>query len=266
MFFRAKVAPEQMVGFTEKGHEKADAEPGFFEGLVLMLKQPYLLGILGVITFYEVIVTVFDYYFKMMVQANVLDPAVKSAYLGQYAVYANLATLLCLLFGISNIQRKLGLTTSLTLMPLIVGLAVFVFRIYPRMEPFFWLMVASKAINYALNSPAMKQLYIPTTKDVRYKSQAWIESFGSRGSKATGSALNSYHSNLVIGNGPEWGTGGKLNEFAKKNMFSDIDKGTMFHMAISSYIFFGIIAVWVVVALYLGRTYQKAVDSNKVVC
>lgn len=267
MLFRANVSRDQMVGYTEKGHEQADAEPGFFEGLTLMLRQPYLLGILGVITFYEVIVTVFDYYFKMMVQATVLDPAVKSAYLGSYAVYANLATFLCLLFGISNIQRKLGLTTSLTLMPLIVGFAVVVFRIYPRLEPFFWLMVASKAINYALNSPAMKQLYIPTTKDVRFKSQAWIESFGSRGSKAAGSALNDYHKKLVVQNGPEWGINGKLNEaFAKKHMFGEMDKGTVWHMAISSYIFFGIIAVWVVVALYLGRTYQKAVDSNKVVC
>ncbi|MBA3751189.1 hypothetical protein H0X06_00085 [Candidatus Dependentiae bacterium] len=268
MFFRSNVAKEQMVGFVEKGHETAEAEPGFFEGLTLMLKQPYLLGILGVIFFYEFIVTVFDYYFKMMVQAQVLDPVVKSAYLGSYAFYANLATFLCLLFGISNIQRRLGLTTSLTLMPIVVGLAIGVFKFYPALKPFFWLMVASKAINYALNSPSMKQLYIPTTKDVRFKSQAWIDSFGSRGSKASGSALNDYHKSLMISNGPEWGANGKLNEtFAKKNMFDvNLDKGTFYHMAISSYLFFGIIAVWIVVALYLGRTYQKAVDANKVVC
>ena len=65
-------------------------------------------------------------------------------------------------------------------------------------------MVASKAINYALNSPSMKQLYIPTTKDVRYKSQAWIESFGSRGSKAAGSGINDLHKNALASNGPEW--------------------------------------------------------------
>ena len=33
-------------------------------------------------------------------------------------------------------------------------------------------MVGSKAINYALNGPALKQLYIPTTTDVRFKAQA----------------------------------------------------------------------------------------------
>ena len=49
-------------------------------------------------------------------------------------------------------------------------------------------------------------------------------------------------------------------------MFGPNDTGTFWHIALSSYLFFGIIAVWVVVALYLGRTYQKHVDENKVVC
>lgn len=269
MLFRANVAPEQLVGYVEKGHENPDVEPGFFEGLILMLKQPYLLGILGIITFYEVIVTVFDYYFKIMVEAKILDKAAKHVYLTDYAIYANAATFLCLVLGISNIQRKLGLTTSLTLMPVFVGFAVIIFSFYPQVGPFFWLMVLSKAINYALNSPTQKQLYIPTTHDVRFKSQAWIESFGSRGSKALGSGLNDYHKVLLAKNGPEWTIEGtsKLNpEFVQKNMFSSIDKGTMFHMALSSYIFLGVIALWVVVALYLGRTYQRAVDTNKVVC
>ena len=88
----ASVPKEQMRGFEEKGH-KDEAEPGFLEGLKLMLSQPYLLGILGIIMFYEVIVTVFDYYFKIMVDSQILDKQLKSAYLGDYAVYANLGYL-----------------------------------------------------------------------------------------------------------------------------------------------------------------------------
>lgn len=264
MFFMRNVPKDQMVGFSEKGHKhQEEVEPGFLEGLKLMLSQPYLLGILGIIMFYEVIVTVFDYYFKIMVDAQVLDKALKAAYLGDYAFYANAGTFLCLLLGINNIQRRLGLTTSLALMPVIVGVAVLAFKFYTALTPLFWLMVASKAINYALNSPSMKQLYIPTTKDVRYKSQAWIESFGSRGSKAAGSAVNDLHKNAMVKwNGPEWAN----KEFAKSHMFGAEDKGTFWHIALSSYLFFGIIALWFFLALYLGRTYKKAVDENRVVC
>ncbi len=261
-YFLSAVSQEQLVGFGEKEQKKDDDEPGFLEGLRLIFSQPYLLGIIGVVTFYEVIVTVFDYYFKIMVDAQIPDKAIKAAYFGSYGAYANAATFLCLLFGISNIQRKLGLTTSLTLMPFIVGIAVLVFKFYTALQPLFWLMVASKAINYALNSPSMKQLYIPTTKDVRYKSQAWIETFGSRGSKAAGSGINDLHKNALLTNGPEWAN----REFAKAHMFGPKDTGTFWHIALSSYLFFGIIGIWILVALYLGRTYQKAVDQNKVVC
>ncbi len=260
--FLKKVSKEQMVGFVEKGHEVAEAEPGFLEGLQLMVSKPYLLGILAIITFYEMIVTVFDYYFKVMADAQILDKAEKAYYLGHYAMFANLATFLCLLFGISNIQRKLGLTTSLALMPIIIACAVLIFRFYTALQPLFWLMVASKAINYALNSPSQKQLYIPTTNDVRYKSQAWIESFGSRGSKAAGSAINDYHKSALLSNGPEWSNG----HYARTNMFGPGDKGSFWHIALSSYLFFGIIAIWFFVALYLGRTYQKAVEEKRVVC
>ena len=38
-------------------------------------------------------------------------------------------------------------------MPFIVAIAVVVFKFYTALQPLFWLMVASKAINYALNSP-----------------------------------------------------------------------------------------------------------------
>ena len=261
-YFMTHVPQDQMAGFTEKGHGD-EVEPGFFEGLRLMISTPYLMGILGIIFFYEMIVTVFDYYFKIMVDSQIADKAVKAAYLGDYATFANAATFLCLLFGISNIQRRLGLTVSLTLMPLIVACAVVVFKFYTALTPLFWLMVASKAINYALNSPSMKQLYIPTTKDVRYKSQAWIESFGSRGSKAVGLGINDLHKNALASNGPEWAS----KEYAKANMFKPgVDTGTYWHIALSSYLFFGIIAVWVVVALYLGRRYQKAIDENHIVC
>jgi len=268
-FFMRSIPADQLKGFGEKEDiqetkekEKKKGEGGFLEGLKLMLSQPYLLGIFGIITFYEIIVTVFDYYFKLMAQAQILDKAEKLAFLGEYALYTNLATFLCLVLGISNIQRKMSLTASLTLMPILVSFAIVVFRFYPALQPLFWLMVASKAVNYALNSPSMKQLYIPTTKDVRFKSQAWIESFGSRGSKAAGSAINDQHKSVLVTNGPEWAD----PAYAKANMFGPGDTGSFWYMALSCYFFIGIIALWIVVALYLGRTYQRAVDNNKVVC
>lgn len=267
MYFISTMPKEELQGFHGKNvaevEKSEEHEPGFFEGLKLLVSQPYLLGIFGVVTFYEIIVTVFDYYFKIMAEAQILDKALKTAYLGQYAVYANLGTFLCLLFGISNITRRLGVTVSLGIVPLVVGAATIFFRGWTTMTSLFWLMVGAKSINYALNGPALKQLYVPTTKDTRYKAQAWIESFGSRGAKAAGSGLNDLHKNVLVWkNGPEWAN----QAFRKANVFGASDVGSFWYIAMTSYLFFGIIAVWFFVALYLGRTYQKAVDQKRVVC
>ena len=245
--FMRTTPKSEMVGYHshDKGAAK-ETEPGFLEGLTMMLKQPYLLGIFAVIGIYEIIITIIDYNFKFLVMNEYATEATRSAYLGDYAVWVNVVSFLCLLFGISNIQRRLGIKVSLVLMPFIVLAMVLSFKAYPVVHVLFWIMVIAKAVNYALNGPALKTLYVPTSHDVKYKSQAWIETFGSRGSKAAGSGVNMLQST-----------------FTKK---LGVDAGLTAFIAFSSYLSFGLIAAWLLVALYLGKTYEKAVAEDKVVC
>jgi AAA family ATP:ADP antiporter len=107
-------------------------------------------------------------------------------------------------------------------------------------------MVAVKGINYALNGPSIKQLYVPTTKEVQYKSIAWIETFGSRSSKATASGFN------------------LMQETAMK-MFGAA-RGAAIYLNSISGLALGLAAVWFFIARYLGKTHKKAVDQHKVVC
>jgi ATP:ADP antiporter, AAA family len=249
VYFFMKTTPrEQLVGFHGKNEQQAEKEqePGFLEGLKLMLSKPYLLGIFGIIAFYEIIITIVDFHFKGMVFTNFADEASRAFYLKDYAVWVNVVSFLCLLFGISNIQRRLGLTVSLGMMPIIVAGIMILFKTYPNISMLFYIMVAAKAINYALNGPSQKQLYVPTTRDVKYKAQAWIETFGSRGAKATSGAYNDM-----------------LKSF--KGWFGP-DAGLAWHIALGSYLSFGLVAVWFFVALYLAKTHRKAVEQNKVVC
>ena len=244
-----KTTPKsEMTGYHS--HDKGDSkgmEPGFLEGLFLMLKEPYLLGIFAVISIYEIIVTIIDFNFKVLVFNSFETEALRSAYLGDYAVWVNVVSFLCLLFGVSNIQRRLGIKVSLALMPFIVLAMVLSFKAYPVVHVLFWIMVVAKAVNYALNGPALKTLYVPTSRDVKYKSQAWIETFGSRSSKAAGSGIN-------------------LMKKPFQGWYGDQAKGLTAFIALSSYLSIGLLGAWLIVALYLGRTYEKAVEQDKVVC
>lgn len=245
-FLRA--TPENLIkAFHGKNEEIVEEkqEPGFLEGLKLMLKHRYLLGIFAANFIYEIVVTIFDFNFKVAAGA-IYSGVALSNYLSIYGSSVNLVSLACLLLGISNITRFLGIGVALAAMPIIVGCALFGFLTMESLSFLFILMVGSKAINYALNGPALKQLYIPTTPDVRFKAQAWIETFGSRASKEAGSLFNMLLAPLQKAFGPLL--------------------GKAHYLMLSGAIGFPLLALWLFVAIYLGKTFRKAIHDKKVVC
>jgi ATP:ADP antiporter, AAA family len=243
-----KSTPTHLMASFHGKNEKAietKQEPGFLEGLKLLLKHKYLLGIFAANFIYEVVVTIFDFNFKLAA-SGVYSGVALSHYLSVYASSVNTVSLSCLILGISNITRFLGVGVALAAMPVIVALALLGFLSLDSLTFLFALMVGSKAINYALNGPALKQLYIPTTPDVKFKAQAWIETFGSRSSKQAGSLFNLSLAPLQKG----------LGALA----------GRARYLTMSGALCFPLLALWLIVAIYLGRSYRKAVQDKSVIC
>lgn len=237
--FMNTTPPELLKGYHTGEPAHKDEEPGFFEGLRLLATQGYLLGIFLIIFIYEAIVTVIDFHFKKTATLTYTNEVDLSEYLSDYATWTGIVATLCVLFGVNNIQHRLGMRASLFLLPLLVAAAVFGLWFYPDwLNMVFWIMVTAKAINYALNQPTLKQLYIPTSKDTKYKAQAWIEMFGGRSSKAFGSAINEMRKNLGL------------------VMFLN------FVLVTSG----GLILFWLFVAAYVARVYNKAIKENRIVC
>lgn len=237
-YFISTIPAKQLTGYqAEEAHEHKE-EPGFFEGLKLMLSHKYLLGIFGVLAIFEIIVTIIDNNFKNLAFAQFANPNAATEFLGTYGSAVNLVAFLCLAFGINNIQRKLGIRTALALVPLIVGGAFLAFYFYPNVHVLFYIMIGAKAINYALNGPSLKQLYVPTTEDAKYKSQAWIETFGSRSAKTSASFFNMTKATL----------------------------GYSTYLFVALILSMGLVGLWFVIALFLGSTYNKAIKEGTVVC
>ena len=231
-------------GKNEASTEKKQ-EPGFLEGLKLLVNNRYLLGIFAANFIYEVVVTIFDFNFKISA-SSVYSGVGLSNYLSIYGSSVNIVSLLCLLLGISNITRFLGVGVALAAMPVIVACALLGFLTLNSLTFLFILMVGSKAINYALNGPALKQLYIPTTPDVKFKAQAWIETFGSRSSKQAGSIFNMSLSPLQSSYGAL--------------------AGKSYYLTLSGILCFPLLGLWLLVAIFLGRSFRKAIKENNVIC
>lgn len=237
-YFLRTIDKKELEGFhgkNEKYMEKKEAQVDFAEGLGILLKRPYLFGIFGIVCFYEIVYAIFDYRFKAYAGILYKGEAL-TKFFGEFGVITGVIALVSLLLGVSNLPRWLGLTASLVLSPIIMGILTFI-NLSSSMTAIMWVMVFANALNFALHQPSKEQLYIPTTHEAKYKTKAWIEIFGFRGSKAMGSGVNLATSML----------------------------GSYF-ILFSTVMSLGLVGLWFFTAFALGRTHSKAVAQNKVVC
>jgi len=207
---------------------------GAGEGLRLMGKHPYLMGLAFVATIYEVVGTLIDFQFKMAA-SNVFSKEILAAYLASAAQWTAIVGLVFSIVGTSFVIRRIGVRFSLLLYPALLGLVVLMVRFSPILGVLFWAMVFVKMLSYALNNPVKEFMYIPTSKDVKFKVKAVIDGFGGKLAKGAGSVINAACSSnpamLVV-----YGSVASL----------------------------GIIGVWIVVAMVIGQTYDTLIEEKKI--
>ena len=160
---------------------------GLVSGLDLFIKYPYVLGIFSMVFFFEVISTVIGY--LRLGEANKqLTLASKCSYLFGTIFITHLIALVISVVGTRPLLERLGERVCLLMAPVITGLIVLSYMIAP------WSLVFSysalRSINFAFFWPVRESLYIPTVKEIKFKSKAWIDGIGSKLSKGSGSLFN----------------------------------------------------------------------------
>lgn len=202
-----------------------------FEGLITILKNPYVFGIFSIILFYEVIIVIFDYIVATKMDGSSIKTL--ASFYASYFFNMHLIGLIIAFFGTAPLQRLLGIRLSLFLCPTISIMIMATALIYPSTTILFFSLVVLRALNYGLNHPTREALFIPTTKAIKFKAKAWTDAFGSRISKASGSWLN---------------------------------KHFLHGLALTSIpICLVISSIWIIVTYFLGKTFQKAINENKVI-
>ncbi len=224
---------------VEKENKKRgeEEEGGVFSGLILLFKYPYVFGIFGMVYFYEVVATVLSYLRLGIAQAQSLNISQVSAFLFKTIFFMHLIGFFMALFGTSTLMKRFGERTCLMLVPLLSGILLLYLMVETTSSALIGAWVALKAVNYAFAWPVRESLYIPTIKAIKFKSKSWIDAFGSKFAKSSGSAFNMLVSHL----------------------------GPAFIMPAYSFFFSGMVALWFIVALLLGIRFDRAVASNEVI-
>jgi ATP:ADP antiporter, AAA family len=239
---KKKVPGQELHGYeaayqAEKSREKT-GKIGLFSGLTMLIKQPYVLGIFGMIFFYEIINVVIGYLRLKLANQASCDLSDLSCILFEQIFYIHLLGFVISLIGTNFLLKRLGERRCLILLPLVTGGLIVFFLLnvtnggYGVVHIVSLVFVGIRAVNYAIGYPVRESLYIPTVKDIKFKSKSWIDAFGSKIAKSCASQFNLIAPTI-----------------------------SFLHPIFFSVIF----ASWFLTAYLLGNRYRKAVKNNEVI-
>lgn len=223
----------------EKEKEKKETiKTGVLEGIKLMTTQPYVFSIFILVFCVESMSAILEYNMNITISATYNNSvAGMSSFWLFYTGSFQLLGFFIALFGVSSLLKYLDVRLCLTILPIAtLGLMTGIF-FYPTLWMVMTALIILRALHYGFNFPIQEILYIPTTKDIKFKAQAWIKSFGRQISKTSGAAVNI----LSQGGGP----------------------GTS--LMIGSLFSFGLGIIWLFTALSVGTKYTEAVKNENVI-
>ncbi len=224
---------------VEKLKEKSHApKTGIWQGFKLMLTEPYVFGIFAMVYSYEIISAIIDYQKDYMAsefyQNRIVDMFTFNL------IYTSIWQTLGLffaVFGTSSLLKKLDVQKCLMLVPLVIGSLIVLLVFLPNLYTIFFIMIIIRALNYGFNVPIREMLYIPTIKDIKFKSKAWTDSFGRTFSKGSGATINVFSQ------------GGTLNQF----------------IASGSVISIGVVTAWTFASYFVAKRYTKTIKDGTVI-
>ncbi|MFA6263653.1 MAG: Npt1/Npt2 family nucleotide transporter [Candidatus Babeliales bacterium] len=243
-FITTKIPSENLHGYeaayrNDEQQSRSKKKVSMFEGLRLMLMEPYVLGIFGLVFSYEIISIIFDYQMHVLMSLESHNRVYDmSLFMLVYTGTFQFVSFLFALFGTSTLLKRVGVKACLLIMPIITVTLAIMPLLCPTLSMFFVVMVILRAINYGFNHPLREILFIPTTKDIKFKSKAWIESFGRTLSKTMGSSFN-YITTLIT--------------------------APYMCLVAASTISCGLSAIWALVALLVGKKYLTTLHNNTVI-
>ncbi|MCK4651073.1 hypothetical protein KAT08_02740 [Candidatus Babeliales bacterium] len=211
---------------------------GLFSGLKFIITKPYIFGIFWLVYIYDAISVIIDYQMQVLISVKTNNGVQQmSSFMFLYTAAFHILTLFFAFFGTSIVLKKIGVKFSILIMPIATILLMTFLLCNTSLYSVFIIMILFRAIHYGFNAPVREILYIPTTKDIKFKSKAWIDSFGKSLSKTSGSTFN------------------LLSQ--AQNSFYLIKIDSIFAIAIS--------VIWTIISIFIGKKYSKTIKNNQVI-
>jgi AAA family ATP:ADP antiporter len=206
-----------------------------WEGAKLVFSSRYLKAIVLIVGLYEITSQVLDFQFGATVGHYLDGPAIGQHFATVYAI-ANWVAMLVQLFLTSFIMTRFGLRTALLILPAAIAFGSAGYLMLPILWTGSLLIVADSGFAYGMNQSAKEALYVPTSREEKYKAKAFIDMFVQRFAKVLAIGVS-----LII-----------TTYFAD---FSTVRWLSLFTLAI--------VALWTLAALYAGRQFHELTEKKE---
>ncbi|MFQ5825316.1 MAG: NTP/NDP exchange transporter [bacterium] len=181
-------ALQEKVVEVSKTVETKNENPAL-EGAKLVFRSPYLLSIVGIVGLYEMVSTIMDFQFTETISHYLDGDAIKRQFATAFTI-TNWTAMFVQLFLTSFVMTRFGVGIALLFLPF----AALSWSIGYLMFPILWigttLNTADNGFSYSINQSAKEALYVPTTKDEKYKAKAFIDMFVQRFGKVVAVGLS----------------------------------------------------------------------------
>lgn len=148
-----------------------------WEGLITVMRSPYLLGISAYILIIAVVSTLIYFSRLQMVAALGVDLDTRTATFAQIDLIAQIATLLLQALVTGHLMKRFGVPFTLALLPICVALGFIGLAIFASLAALIALDATSRALQRGVMRPARETLFTIMPRADRYKSKAFIDTF-----------------------------------------------------------------------------------------
>jgi len=177
---RGDGAPHGREGVEERAIIGGSA----WQGLKAVFHSPYLLGIEGYVIVMTIMATLLYFTRLQMVATIGEDADLRTTLFARIDLYTQLATLLLQALVAGRLMKRFGVHLTLMLLPLTVVLGFIGLAIVGTLAALIVFEAAFRAVQRAMTRPARETLYTVVSREDKYKSKAFIDTFGYRGANS----------------------------------------------------------------------------------
>jgi AAA family ATP:ADP antiporter len=160
------------------GQDGADRRPvggGWLAGISHVLSSPYLLGLAAFLLLYTIGSTFLYFLQARIVEEAFADRAARTVFFAQLDMVVNVATLVLQAGVTGRLLARLGVTPMLALLPALSIAGFVALGFAPTLAVLAAFQVARRATNFAVARPAREVLYIPLAREDKYKAKNFLD-------------------------------------------------------------------------------------------